>query len=93
MNAAAAAPLALRATRPSSLRSEGPVDAAGPAGAIDGANGRAANSPLEGGQRTPPSTGPWKPGKRPPAFHSAHKAAASGSASGNTTYPARSLDA
>jgi hypothetical protein len=63
----------LRATQTASLRSDEPVDAAGPAGAIDGANERAANSPLDVGQRTPPSTVPWKPGKRTPAFHSPHR--------------------
>ena len=62
-------------TLTTSLRSDGPVDAAGPDGAIDGANGRAANSPLEVGQRMPTPTGPWKPGQRTPASHSAHKAA------------------
>lgn len=67
----------------SSLRSDGPVDAAGPDGAIDGANGRAANSPLEVGPRTPTPTGPWKPGQRTPASHSAHQAA---SASHPRTY-------
>jgi hypothetical protein len=61
VNATAAALFALRATRPASLRSEGPVDAAGPDGAIDGADGRAANRPLEGGQRTPPPQALGKP--------------------------------
>lgn len=67
---------ALRAITAASLRSEGPVDAAGSAGSVDGANGRAANRPLDSGQRTPPPTAPWKSGNRPPAFHSPHKAAA-----------------
>ena len=49
------------------------MDGAGPAGSIDGANERAANSPLDVGTRTPPPTVPWKPGNRPPGFHTAHR--------------------
>ena len=48
-----------------------PVDAAGPDGLMDGANGRAAHKPLDGGQRTPPPTAPWKTGPTTARFPTA----------------------
>jgi hypothetical protein len=56
--------------RRASLRSEGPVDAAGLWKAADGFEAQQERT------RPPLPTSPCKAGTRPPASHSAHKAAA-----------------
>ena len=51
-----------------------PVDAAGPDGRLDGANGRAAHKPLDGGTRTPPAHRPLENRANDrPVSHSAHR--------------------